>query len=195
MRPNHAMPSAAVPTRYTAAAAEDEARFDPSRHLALEPPAYVKMLPDGGNPKGTLVRFPVQISESADESGQLVQTLEGGEQVPFTGLAYSAPFRLMSDEGVQALRAVIEANEMHARPLPSRAAKALRGLGYRSQFIRDFNYCDQVLEHFSRIAGTRAPLALEFPTTCSLLETRLQLAVADRGERGSPRSGLAACCR
>jgi len=74
--------------------------------------------------------------------------------VPFNGLAFSAPFRLLSDAGVKALREVIALNEKHACALPSRAAKALRGLGYRSQFIRDFNSCPVIRAHLSQMAGT-----------------------------------------
>ena len=59
----------------------------------------------------------------------------------------------MSDAGVEALKCAIWENEESAQPLRSRAAKSIRGLGYRSQFIRDFNCCTKILEHFSAMAG------------------------------------------
>lgn len=138
-------------------AAEESVRFDPAVHLQLEPPAYIKTLPGEGEAGGSTrdVEFPVPVTNAQDETvGNFVRTVGNGARVPFSGLAYSSPFRLLSDEGVRALRRVICANEKLARPLPSRAAKAIRGLGYRSKFIHDFNYCEQVLAHLSQMAGT-----------------------------------------
>ena len=60
----------------------------------------------------------------------------------------------MSDAGVKALRSVLRENEQFSEGLKSRCAKSIRGLGYRSQFIRDFNSCTEILGHFSAIAGT-----------------------------------------
>ncbi|GMI07854.1 hypothetical protein TrRE_jg1387, partial [Triparma retinervis] len=78
---------------------------------------------------------------------------EGAPTVPFSGLAFTAPFRILSDEGVSALKLVIKDNEEHCRSLPGRAAKSLRGLGYRSKFIRDLNYSPSVLSHLSKMSG------------------------------------------
>ena len=136
--------------------AHETVLFDPAVHLQLEPPAYVKLLPAAGG-RGHDVAFPVPVSTAPGETvhgERLVRTV-GGVEVPFTGLAYSAPFRLLSDEGVAALRRVVFANEcQHARALPSRAAKAIRGLGYISRFVHDLNYSEEVLAHLSRMAGT-----------------------------------------
>lgn len=68
-------------------------------------------------------------------------------------LAYSAPFRVLSDAGVEALRAVIDDNTCHATYVPGRIPKCLRGVGYRSQFIRDLGFCPEVLAHLSACAG------------------------------------------
>ena len=126
---------------------KETVRFDPAIHLQLEPPAYIKTL------SNDLVQFPLPVCAAAvDETTMMVRSCSGHE-LPFTGLAYSAPFRLLSDAGVKALRDVIAANHEHAHRLQSRST-SLRGLGYRSQFVRDFNLSAEVLAHFSSIAGT-----------------------------------------
>ena len=106
-----------------------------------------------------LVSFPVPVSSGSLEGSSDDRPLarvhgHPGAGVPFNGLAFTAPFRLLSPEGVAALRSVIAANEKHARALPDRAAKSLRGLGYRSRFIRDFNYCEQIRAHLGKMAGS-----------------------------------------
>ena len=129
---------------------EDEpVRWDPARHLQFEPPAYIKSL------DGNVVQYPVPVSaaEGAMEQPR-VRALGERDTIPFAGLAYTAPFKLLSMAGVEALRSVISANEKHAQALKSRAAKSLRGMGYRSKFIRDFNFDERVLGHFARMAGT-----------------------------------------
>ena len=132
--------------------------WNPSVHLQLEAPAYLKMLTKEKLPGGAdtdLIQFPVPVSHSSDTSFRTTaKALDQQATVPFNGLAFSAPFRLLSDAGVKALREVIAMNEKHACALPSRAAKALRGLGYRSQFIRDFNSCPVIRAHLSQMAGT-----------------------------------------
>ena len=155
----HAVGPSAVPNGIAPTA--EKVLFDPAKHLQLEAPAYVKMLPTSaqlasGLTAGERVEFPVPVTSAPDESADraLARRAGSGAATPFTGLAYSAPFRLLSDAGVQALRSIIAANEPFAAPLPSRSAKALRGMCYRSQFMTDFNYCDEVLAHFSKIAGT-----------------------------------------
>ena len=156
--PDHVADADALPSCRPAGIDDlmESVRFDPSVHLQIEPPAYVKTLPTEANNKGQLVEFPVPISHVAEQSTKkpTARALSDGTPVTFTGLAYSAPFRLLSPRGVDAFREVILANEKHAHPLPSRSAKALRGLGYRSQFMRDFTDCEQVLSHFSAMAGT-----------------------------------------
>ena len=134
---------------------KDEVVYDPSVHLAIEHPVHIKTLPTSDTCLGKLVRFPIPISDAPDhKTPQQVIELESGKSIPFTGLAYSAPFRLLSDEGVLALRAIAKKNEQYACGLESRAPKSLRGLSHRSQFIRDFNYCPVLLDHFSKITGT-----------------------------------------
>ena len=73
--------------------------------------------------------------------------------MPFSGLAYTAPFRVLSDEGVRALRRVIDDNEKFATSVPHRIPKCLRGLGYRSNFVRDLNYSPELLRHLAACSG------------------------------------------
>merc|ERR1712194_540864 len=105
-----------------------EAKFDPSVHLQLEPPRQCKTLDFKDVP------FPYQPT---------------GE--PFPGLAYTTPFRLLSDAGVKAMRAVLESNKEHAKVTPRNTC--VRGLGYRSQFIRDFSFCKSVVDTMSALAN------------------------------------------
>jgi len=133
--------------------------FDAARHLQLEAPAYVKMLVPSVSP-GTQhetdrVRFPVPLSasENQDREGANAQCDSTGLPVPFTGLAYTAPFRVFSDEGLEAFRRVVVDNEQFAGCVPSLVPKCIRGLGYRSKFVRDFNYSKPLLNHLSSCAG------------------------------------------
>ena len=68
------------------------------------------------------------------------------------GSVYTKPFRLLSEEGVEVLRRIIEANEEHAKQMV-RSPKCLRGLGYRSQFVRDLSTYKPLLDLLSSLAG------------------------------------------
>ena len=71
------------------------------------------------------------------------------------GLAYTAPFRVLSDEGLRVFRDVVHRHE-HLTKRTDRAPKVLRGLGYRSPFVRDFSYSNELLNHLSTLA--QAPI-------------------------------------
>ena len=114
--------------------------FDPRVHLQLEAPRYVQDL------DGETFSFPV----CAVRRGAGPEEKRGGA---FRGLAYSAPFRVLSDEGVRALRSVISENEKYATSVPGRIPKCIRGLGYRSQFVHDLGYSPDVLAHLAGCAG------------------------------------------
>jgi hypothetical protein len=58
-------------------------------------------------------------------------------------LAYTAPFRILSDRGVQEFRSVLDENKDHIKPLIR--STTLRGLGYRSQWVRDFSLSPELL--------------------------------------------------
>lgn len=136
-------PNAITPTH-------EACRFDPDIHLQLDAPEYVKMpTVDGDSTASDRVRFPVPFSETS----HVAHDLSTGAPVPFAGLAYTAPFRVLSDEGVRAFRLVISDNEKYATCVPSLVPKCLRGLGYRSDFVRDLNYSPQLLAHLSKCCG------------------------------------------
>jgi len=112
--------------------AANETAFDPALHLCLENPTSVF---------------------SADFKQRSFPFTDKSE--PFE-LGYSEPFRLLSDEGARVLGNVMKDNEMHAKS-NERIPKCLRGLAYRSQFVRDLTYTPEVAELVSAIAGK--PLA------------------------------------
>jgi len=118
--------------------AADTAAFNPAVHLQLQEPVWLKTLisPDNFDCSTT---FPAP------------EVLENG--TPFPGLAYSAPFRILSDEGVRVFKEIIGANEGYAHS-HERTPKLLRGLAYRSKFMRDFLYNNFVLEHLEKMCRT-----------------------------------------
>jgi hypothetical protein len=74
-------------------------------------------------------------------------------------LAYTEPFQLLSPKGIEDLRKVVDYNLKHAvdgtTQKDTRIPLCLRGMGYRSQFIRDMNTCPVTLKFLSDIAGTK----------------------------------------
>lgn len=147
----HTFPPAAFPASApnSIQPTPEQFRFDPGKHLQLGPPEYIKMLPtDSGHEQ--FVQFPIPPSGSGP---RVVRGCSSDAEVPFTGLAYTAPFRVLSDQGVSALRQVIDNNEKFTTSVPNLVPKCLRGLGYRSDFIRDLNYSEPLLRHLSQCAG------------------------------------------
>lgn len=92
-------------------------RFIPSKHLQLEPPTHIKDM----NFKN--VPFPFS-----------------GEETRVKGnLAYTMPFRVLSDEGVRAAKRSLLENQNLSKSNP-RASQFVRGLGYASNFHRGLAY-------------------------------------------------------
>jgi hypothetical protein len=91
--------------------------FDPAIHLQLQPPTHMTDL------DFQKVPFPYS-REQAAVSGHL---------------AYTAPFRVLSPEGVAAARRALECNQHLAKSNP-RATCYVRGLGYASHFHRGLAY-------------------------------------------------------
>lgn len=77
-------PCADMPTGWSM----DDSFFDPAIHLQLEPPEFVKDLDFNKVP------FPYSAEEASKKRG----------------FSYSAPFRVLSDEGVRAARAAVDNN-------------------------------------------------------------------------------------
>jgi len=123
--------------------------FDPAKHLALEDPTWLKMLiKNQRDDNDDFLQFPVPVN--ATPGGTAFTTKN--TPVAFNGLAFTSSFRILSDEGVRALREVIRHNERYAK-CNERIPKTLRGLGYRSKFVRDFTYSKDVLNHLSKMSG------------------------------------------
>lgn len=131
---------------------EESVTFDPTLHLAFEPPSF-------------LVDLNFKKCSYPLEDGAV-----GGKTAPagdadhptatsFPGLAFTGPFRLLSDAGVRQLRAIVDgqANNAAIRQSDARTPLSLRGLGYVSPFVRDLNRSAAVDTILSGLA--REPLA------------------------------------
>lgn len=110
---------------------EDEPAFDAERHLALEPPDRVVRLSDLGY---------------------------GSEAIAdcATDVAVTAPFRVLSDEGVSAARIVAEKLRPHrTRTLSERRIASFAPAGvYRSAFLRDYCGSPVLADFLSGVTGT-----------------------------------------
>ncbi len=113
-----------------------EPPFNPARHLALQKPARALSLQDLGYDKKTIAQSPSPV-------------------------AITEPFRIFSEEGLAVARDVaaqMKSNRNEAAGTgKNRLGSYIRGAGYRSQFIRDFCECPQLLDFLSAIVA--APLA------------------------------------
>jgi trimethylamine monooxygenase len=115
-----------------------EPAWDPSVHLQLEAPSFLKTLTQDSR-LCNWSKFPAPaVLEDEDE---------------FPGLACSAPFRILSDEGVRVIREIVNNNEINSHTF-ERTPKLLRGLAYRSKFIRDFLYSEEVFSHMEKMSRT-----------------------------------------
>jgi hypothetical protein len=103
--------------------------FDPKKHLQLEPPTHIKDM------TFKTVPFPFDAKQRA---------IKGN-------LAYTAPFRVLSDEGVAAARRALDRNQHLAKSNP-RASCYVRGLGYASRFHRDLAYDPTLTKMLNELA-------------------------------------------
>ena len=110
---------------------EGEPEFDPARHLLLERPERSLTLADLGYDD----RF---IDRQASD------------------VAVFSPSRLLSDEGVAALRETVDLLRPHVRRAPDghRATGFLRGTVFLSRFVRDLCRCDEVTDFAGELFGT-----------------------------------------
>jgi len=111
----------------------DEPRFDARRHLALTWPERIWTLEEFGYDAAARARTPSPV-------------------------AVTSPFRVLSDEGARVLEAVLQ--DLKADKYIStgkRLSVFLSGGVYRARFLRELVTAPELVEHFSRIAGT--PLA------------------------------------
>lgn len=122
--------------------------FDPSKHLDLTEPERVWSLKDFG------------------------YTQKQQDSAPFP-IAVSTPFRLLSDEGVCALREVI-AELTQYRRASERMANYIRGALYYSEFLRGFCLNEDINLVISKVAG--APVR---PHPMSLYQAHINLKPED----------------
>jgi hypothetical protein len=109
---------------------DNEPSYDAEKHLALEFPQQTWMLEDFGYNQETIARCA-------------------------SSVAVTAPFRLLSDEGLKALYQVaISLKEVSTEISGNRNPSHLAGGVYRSKFLRDLCACPVILQHMSEIAGT-----------------------------------------
>lgn len=106
---------------------KSDIEFKPGKHLAIEEPERVWSLTDFG------------------------YTKEQQEKAPFP-IAVTAPFRLLSDEGVKVLRQIVS-ELVSFRRQSERMANYIRGALYYSQFMRGFCYDDQANRFIAELAG------------------------------------------
>jgi len=108
----------------------DEPRFEAARHLALETPAEVWSLADFGYTPAETAASPSPV-------------------------AVTSPFRILTEEGVATLQAVLRSLLPYAdRSIGRRLSTFLRRSVQRSAFVRGLVGDPSLLEHLSAIAGT-----------------------------------------
>ncbi|TNV81963.1 hypothetical protein FGO68_gene10499 [Halteria grandinella] len=76
---------------------------------------------------------------------------EETESVFGTDFKYTEPFHVISKDGLKILNQIVDQNMGYMRS--ARQHAAIRGLGYRSRFIRDLNQCSLLTEYFSDLMG------------------------------------------
>ena len=108
---------------------DDEPVFDPARHLQLEPPGATTSL--------------AELGYSADEIAPTA-----------TPVAFSEPFRVLSDEGAEVLLEVARRLRGHAVRAGDRIQNTVRGGCYRSAWLRDLCCSPELTGAMSDIYGT-----------------------------------------
>jgi hypothetical protein len=125
---------------------KDEPVYDFSKHVDIRLPEYVVNL--------KFEKFKMADSSSFDfENEHDCQQLR---EFLAPGLAFTSPFRVMSDEGLRVLNEIIEYHKKNSRPLSKHSNRfdwCMRGLGYVSKFIQDFARCPLVAKRMSFFAN------------------------------------------
>ncbi|KXS20310.1 hypothetical protein M427DRAFT_52535 [Gonapodya prolifera JEL478] len=121
------------PTKFPFRPDVDPCAFDPETHLDVVPPEFVVDL--------NFKRW------------KLDELPEDPKEWP--GLAYTAPFKLLSEAGVDAIREIVRRTREvapHIVHYSDLIPESYRGLAYVSPFIREFNRHPAVLNVLSRFA-------------------------------------------
>ena len=111
----------------------DEPVFNPKVHLALEMPSGVASL-------DTFELEPVP-------AGGMPRVVDQGQ----SSLAFTAPFKMFSDEGARVLKAIVQREAKNAHR--NHRNVELRGLYYRSKFIRSVVTDPTLLSFLANLAG------------------------------------------
>lgn len=113
---------------------QNEPSFDVTRHLALEPPTSALSLAQLGYNDDAIARCPSTVG-------------------------ITAPFRVFSDEGLAVMQELTEKMKSNRNETAgtgkNRLGSYIRGAGYRSQFVRDFCECPELLNFLSDITGVQ----------------------------------------
>lgn len=115
----------------------DIVTFVASKHLQIEPPAWVRTLEFKDVP------YPYTPEDQAKIKNEC--GLVSG------GFALTPPFRLLSTEGAQALRNEVERHKPHCMKQNERSM-SVRGLGYVSRYVQDWVHCPQVIDFLSHLS-------------------------------------------
>ena len=68
-----------------------------------------------------------------------------------TSFKFTDPFQVLSSEGLRVVLDIVERNMSYVRP--GRQHSNIRGLGYRSRFIKDLNQSTLLTEYFGDLMG------------------------------------------
>ena len=134
----------------------DSIPFIADEDLQIEPPKKVTVRTF---PQFTQVSFPYEIDAEV-----------GG------GIAYTEPFRLLSDSGVRKLRFAVDREAPTRAKSNERIPSCLRGLAYLSTAVRQYTECPALLQLFSKLA--RQPLGVH-PITMNTGHTNISKIGAD----------------
>lgn len=112
----------------------NDIEFNKNIHLDIHPPQYIIDL------DFKEVNFPYTTNDITN----------------FKGLAYTQPFKILSQKGIETLRIIISKNTNILKQ--NERNNSIRGLGYISKFVRDFSYSPNLINLFSNISNK--PIAL-----------------------------------
>lgn len=130
------------PAQYPPKEDPEGIKFDPEIHLAnpLPMPKQMKILQEDGDAGHGCVRL-----VTVPSSHQRKEHIED--------LAYTEPFRVLSDAGVAAFNTIISENEKDMAIVTPRNPKIIRGLGFTSKFVKELNESPVLLDHLSTFAN------------------------------------------
>lgn len=144
--------------------------YNPKEHLDFSMPDYVVNLKfETFNTKG--LSF-----QNDDDVAKLKLFLQ-------PGLAFTSPFKLLSNEGLKVIREIIEHHKTNTPRLSkhtNRQSWCMRGLGYVSRFIRDFNRCNIIAKIMSYFAGKQL-ITHSMPMNYS----HINIGIAGTGKKGN----------